>query len=148
MIKRINITLNTDNLTDLMLIKVIGIPLESLGSKEIKRYLLNTIVDDDFLFNQKRNVLSALQSNMNSNLHSNTQSDTENVVKSSMNSKSERVSKKATEIVPDNRAEVVADDDEFDFGDLITEEEVIEEKKSDNNKNMMNSLFASMNSMM
>lgn len=129
MIKRINITLNTDNLTDLMLIKAIGIPLENLGSKEIKRYLLNTIVDDDFLFNQKRNVLSALQSN----LHSNTQS----VVESCINSESKSVVKKVAESVVD---------DEFDFDDFITEEEVIE--KEDKKIGYTQSLMASMNSFM
>lgn len=133
MIRRINITLNTDNLTDLMLIKSIGIPLESLGSKEIKRYLLNTIVDDDFLFNQKRNVLSALQSN----LHSNTQIDTQSIVKSNMNSESKNVVKKV--------AENIADDD-FDFDNLITEEEVIE--KEDKKIDYTQSLMASMNSFM
>ena len=137
MIKRINITLNTDNLTDLMLIKSIGIPLENLGSKEIKRYLLNTIVDDDFLFNQKRNVLSALQSNINSNLHSNTQIDTQSIVESSMNSESKSVVKKVIESV---------ENDDFDFDDFITEEEVVEEKQ--NNKDIMDSLFNSMNRFM
>ena len=133
MIKRINITLNTDNLTDLMLIKAIGIPLESLGSKEIKRYLLNKVVDDDFLFNQKRNVLSALQSN----LHSNTQIDTQSVVESCINSESKSVVKKVAESVVD---------DEFDFDDFITEEEVIE--KEDKKIGYTQSLMASMNSFM
>lgn len=137
MIKRINITLNTDNLTDLMLIKSIGIPLENLGSKEIKRYLLNTIVDDDFLFNQKRNVLSALQSNINSNLHSNTQIDTQSIVESSMNSESKSVVKKVIESV---------ENDDFDFDNLITEEEVIE--KEDKKIDYTQSLMASMNSFM
>ncbi len=145
MIKRINITLNTDNLTDLMLIKSIGIPLENLGSKEIKRYLLNTIVDDDFLFNQKRNVLSALQSNMNSNLHSNTQIDTQSIVKSNMNSESKSVVKKVAEIATDKQVENIADD-EFDFDDFITEEEVIE--KEDKKIGYTQSLMASMNSFM
>lgn len=133
MIKRINITLNTVNLTDLMLIKSIGIPLENLGSKEIKRYLLNTIVDDDFLFNQKRNVLSALQSN----LHSNTQIDTQSAVESCINSESKSVVKKVAESVVD---------DEFDFDDFITEEEVIE--KEDKKIGYTQSLMASMNSFM
>lgn len=137
MIRRINITLNTDNLTDLMLIKSIGIPLENLGSKEIKRYLLNTIVDDDFLFNQKRNVLSALQSNINSNLHSNTQIDTQSIVKSNMNSESKNVVKKVAESVVD---------EDFDFDDFITEEEVIE--KEDKKIGYTQSLMASMNSFM
>lgn len=142
MIKRINITLNTDNLTDLMLIKAIGIPLESLGSKEIKRYLLNTVVDDDFLFNQKRNVLSALQSNLHSNTHINSQS----VVKNSMNSEQKSVVKKDTEIATDKQAQIDTDDD-FDFDNFITEEEVKEEKELDN-KDMMDSLFKSMNRLM
>lgn len=133
MIRRINITLNTDNLTDLMLIKSIGIPLENLGSKEIKRYLLNTIVDDDFLFNQKRNVLSALQSN----LHSNIQIDTQSIVKSNMNSESKNVVKKVAESVVD---------EDFDFDDFITEEEVIE--KEDKKIGYTQSLMASMNSFM
>lgn len=137
MIKRINITFNTDNLTDLMLIKSIGIPLENLGSKEIKRYLLNTIVDDDFLFNQKRNVLSALQSNINSNLHSNTQIDKQSVVESSMNSESKSVVKKVIESV---------ENDDFDFDNLITEEEV--EEKEDKKIDYTQSLMASMNSFM
>lgn len=142
MIKRINITLNTDNLTDLMLIKAIGIPLESLGSKEIKRYLLNTIVDDDFLFNQKRNVLSALQSNLYSNSQIDIHSNSQSVVKSSMNSEQKSVPKKDT----DKQAQIDTDDD-FDFDNFITEEEVKEEKELDN-KDMMDSLFKSMNRLM
>ena len=146
MIKRINITLNTDNLTDLMLIKAIGIPLESLGSKEIKRYLLNTVVDDDFLFNQKRNVLSALQSNLHSNTQIDTHINSQSVVKSSMNSEQKSVPKKDTEIATDKQAQIDTDD-AFDFDNFITEEEVNEEKELDN-KDMMDSLFKSMNRLM
>ena len=111
--KRVNLTLNSDNYADSLIINLLG-GWNNLNSKDIKAKLLQIAINDgsDILLTQKRNVLV-------SNNEQNSNKDTTDKKRISNNNvtKSEHISvEKVT------KSEQGSND--FDFDNLITIDEV------------------------
>ena len=119
--KRVNLTLNSDNYADSLIINLLG-GWNNLNSKDIKAKLLQIAINDgsDILLTQKRNVLvSNNEQNSNKDTTDKKRISNNNVTKSEQGS------------------------NDFDFDNLITIDEVEKENKLEE-CNDIDALFNSM----
>lgn len=159
--KKIAVTFNRDNPREAEMLAYIESKVSM--SIYIKQLILDKMVSEGY-FNSTPNVPNTQQippryvSNTNQvhtrDRHGSNKVHTEDIPDTQKSSTKgiSNTNQVVTKDIPDTNighTDEVSDSDDFNFDDFIIEEEVVEEKKSDDsNKNMMNSLFNSMNSMM
>lgn len=130
--KRVNLTLNSDNYADSLIINLLG-GWDNLNSKDIKAKLLQIAINNgsNILLTQKRNVLVS-----NSEQNSNKNETDKKLISDNIVTKSEHMS---VEKVTENEQE----SNEFDLDSLITINELEKESKLDK-CNDIDTLFNSM----